>query len=96
LLRPLVALAAFDATPIKASALLGVPIRVRPVRPVRAAAESFREEPRPGCCRISCRTIGRARVGTARDLFVFSGFLDNIAAAIIGATVAGFVFRGAS
>ena len=45
-------------------------------------------------CRGSCPTTGRARLVLLVMIFVLSSFLDNIAAALIGGTIARAVFRG--
>ena len=43
---------------------------------------------------LAARTTGRARFVLLVMIFVLSSFLDNIAAALIGGTIAGVVFRG--
>jgi len=45
-------------------------------------------------CRRCCRTIGGAALSFWLLVFVLSSFLDNIAAALIGGTVARHVFQG--
>ena len=46
------------------------------------------------CCRATCRTTGKARFALLVIVFVMSGFLDNIAAALIGGAMAHTLFRG--
>src|SRR6185312_5739421 len=65
-----------------------------PAARLRPAVQALRGQPHPAMAAETTAQRLEGGLGLLFMIFVLSSFLDNIAAALIGGTIAGAVFRG--